>query len=98
MSWKRSRHNIAITGISNFSNDGMNANVSTAEDDDQKSHKDTSKTSPSVRTNNLSTNQLAAKTIRLRMKGKHDEAEKHSVSVATICAHIFLLQLTQETS
>lgn len=80
--------------MNKFSNDGSfmekinnfqskNANVSTVEADEQrdtgqKSHKETSKKSPSVSTQNLNANQLAAKILQLRMKGKHEEAEQLS--------------------
>ncbi|KAM0884392.1 hypothetical protein ACQ4PT_030996 [Festuca glaucescens] len=56
----------------------VNANVSSAEYDEKKSHEDTSKMTPSARTQKLDANQLAAKILRLRMKGKHEEADQLS--------------------
>jgi hypothetical protein len=61
------------------------ANVSSAECDEKKSsHEDTSKVTLSVSTQKLDANQLAAKVLRLRMKGNHAEADQLTVSVATI--------------
>ncbi|XP_006650562.1 CWF19-like protein 2 [Oryza brachyantha] len=79
----------AIAGINKFSNDGSflekinnleskNAKVSTSEVDEPKSDKDSSKKAPPVSTQKLNANQLAAKILQLRMKGKHEEAEQLS--------------------
>jgi hypothetical protein len=89
MPWKRSRHNAtsfegqALTEKI-MDHGSVNASVSRAEYDENKpSHEDNSKVTLSVSTHKLDANQLAAKTLRLRMKGKHDEADQLSVSVAT---------------
>lgn len=79
----------AIAGINKFSNDGSflekinnleskTVNVLTAEVDELKSDKGSSKKAPSVSTQKLNANQLAAKILHLRMKGKHEEAEQLS--------------------
>lgn len=79
----------AIAGINKFSNDGSflekinnleskTVNVLTAEVDELKSDKGSSKKAPSVSTQKLNANQLAAKILQLRMKGKHEEAEQLS--------------------
>lgn len=52
--------------------------METAEYDEEKSHEDTSKMAPSVNAQKLDANQLAAKILHLRMKGKHEEAEQLS--------------------
>jgi precorrin-6x reductase len=62
----------------------VNANVSSAEYGEKKSHEDTSEMTPSVSTHKLDANQLAAKILRLRMKGKHEEADQLKASLATI--------------
>ncbi|KAG8062530.1 hypothetical protein GUJ93_ZPchr0003g18568 [Zizania palustris] len=84
-----------IAGINKFSNDGSflekinnleskNANVSTAKVDEPKSDKDSLKKAPSVSTQKLNANQLAAKILQLRMKGKHEEAEKLSKEMEAV--------------
>uniref|UniRef100_A0A453NGH8 Uncharacterized protein n=1 Tax=Aegilops tauschii subsp. strangulata TaxID=200361 RepID=A0A453NGH8_AEGTS len=44
--------------------------METAEYDEEKSHEDTSKMAPSVNAQKLDANQLAAKILHLRMKGR----------------------------
>ncbi|XP_003559912.1 CWF19-like protein 2 [Brachypodium distachyon] len=84
----------AIAGINQFSNDGSfmekinnhgskNVNVPSVEahelkDSEQKLHKESSKKSFSASTQKLNANQLAAKILQLRMKGKHEEADQLS--------------------
>ncbi|KAF0915306.1 hypothetical protein E2562_035338 [Oryza meyeriana var. granulata] len=79
----------AIAGINKFSNDGSflekinnieskNTKVPIAEVDEPKSDKDSSKKAPSASTQKLNANQLAAKILQLRMRGKHEEAEQLS--------------------
>ncbi|KAL5205832.1 hypothetical protein ABZP36_034041 [Zizania latifolia] len=91
--WKRNRQNIssedqalvssAIAGINKFSNDGRflekisnleseNANVSNGEVDELKSDKDSSMKAPSQQR------------FHLQMKGKHEEADKHSVKMEAV--------------
>jgi hypothetical protein len=62
----------------------VKANVSSSEYDEKMSREDTSKMTLSVSTQKLEANQFAANILRLRMKGKHDEADQLTVSVATI--------------
>jgi hypothetical protein len=76
----------------------VNANVSSAEYDEKKSHEDTSKMTSSVRTQKLDANQLAAKILRLRMKGNHEEADQLSVSVATILHPSFSFEMIKFTT
>ncbi|KAL6843544.1 hypothetical protein ACP4OV_026606 [Aristida adscensionis] len=84
----------AVAGLNKFSNDGSfmdkinnaeskNANVSTSSADEQrdnvqKSLKESSHKAPSASTQKLNANQLAAKILQLRMKGKHEEADQLS--------------------
>jgi hypothetical protein len=90
----------ALASINKFSNDGSfmekinsagskNENVLTVETDEQrdsepKSRKETSTKPSSGSTQNLNANQLAAKILQLRMKGKNEEADQLSVSVTYI--------------
>ncbi|KAL6637819.1 hypothetical protein ACP70R_025391 [Stipagrostis hirtigluma subsp. patula] len=55
-------------------------------DNDQKPLKESSDEAHSVSTDKVNANQLAAKIMQLRMKGKHDEAEQLSVSFASCAA------------
>jgi hypothetical protein len=55
----------------------VNSSVSSVEYDENKpSHEDNSKVTLSVSTQKLDANQLAGKTLRFRMKSKHDEADQ----------------------
>jgi hypothetical protein len=70
--------------ISNI--EGKNANVSTSTaveksemDRNRKLVKESSTKAPALSTKKLNANQLAAKILQLRMKGKHEEAEQLSV-------------------
>ncbi|XP_047092459.1 CWF19-like protein 2 [Lolium rigidum] len=90
----------ALASINKFSNDGSfmerinsagskNTNVSSVEVDEQrdsgpKSHKESSKKPSSVSTQNLNANQLAAKILQLRMKGKNEEADQLSREMETV--------------
>ncbi|XP_051178445.1 uncharacterized protein [Lolium perenne] len=76
--WKRSTHNMSSDGhaLTVIDHVGVNANVSSAEYDEKKSHEDNSEITPSVSTHKFDANQLAAKILRLRMKGKHEEADQ----------------------
>ena len=80
-----------------ISNLNKNTNVSTASasasatattdeqrDIEQKHVKESSQKAPLVSTQKLNTNQLAAKILQLRMKGKTEEAEQLSVSLLSI--------------
>uniref|UniRef100_A0A0A8XZB8 Cwf19-like C-terminal domain-containing protein n=1 Tax=Arundo donax TaxID=35708 RepID=A0A0A8XZB8_ARUDO len=65
--------------------ESKNANASTAStsadeqrDNEQKPLKESSNKAPLVSTQKLNANQLAAKILQLRMKGKHEEAEQLS--------------------
>uniref|UniRef100_A0ACD6A0E6 Uncharacterized protein n=1 Tax=Avena sativa TaxID=4498 RepID=A0ACD6A0E6_AVESA len=82
MPWKRSRHNVSSDGQTLtekvIDHGSVSPNVSSAEYDGKKSHEDSSKMAPSVSTRKLDANQLAAKILRLRMKGKHEEADQLS--------------------
>jgi hypothetical protein len=69
--------------ISNL--ESKNSNVSTStlvekSEMDQKLVKESSAKAPVLSTQKLNANQLAAKILQLRMKGKHEEAEQLSVS------------------
>ncbi|WVZ60494.1 hypothetical protein U9M48_010507 [Paspalum notatum var. saurae] len=81
----------AIASLNKFSDDGSfmekinnlenkNANLSTggASGDEQKPLKDSGNKAPVLSTQKLNANQLAAKILQLRMKGKHEEADQLS--------------------
>uniref|UniRef100_A0ACD6A902 Uncharacterized protein n=1 Tax=Avena sativa TaxID=4498 RepID=A0ACD6A902_AVESA len=90
----------ALASINKFSNDGSfmerinnagskQANVVSVEvderiDSEPKSQKESSKRPSSVRTQNLNANQLAAKILQLRMKGKNEEADQLSREMETL--------------
>lgn len=90
----------AVASLNKFSNDGSfmekitnveskNTNVSTAsadeqKDNEQKSLMDSLDKGPLVSTQKLNANQMAAKILQLRMKGKLQEAEQLSVSLSII--------------
>ena len=71
--------------------ESKNTNVSTASasadeqrDNGQKTPKESSNKVQLVSTQKLNANQMAAKILQLRMKGKHQEAEQLSVSLSII--------------
>jgi hypothetical protein len=79
--------------ISNL--ESKNTNVSTASasasasadeqrDNEQKSLRESSNKVPLLSSQKLNANQMAAKILQLRMKGKHQEAEQLSVSLSII--------------
>nr|CAB3493292.1 unnamed protein product [Digitaria exilis] len=60
------------------------ANADEQQDSDQKHFKDSSKKVPLASTQKLNANQLAAKILQLRMKGKNDEAEQLSIEMQAL--------------
>ncbi|CAL4901977.1 unnamed protein product [Urochloa decumbens] len=86
----------AVADLNKFSNDGsfmkkINDLESKKADEqrhnDQKPLKESSNEEPSVSTHKLSANQLSAKTLQIRMKGKHEETGQHSVNLASSAAN-----------
>ncbi|OEL22169.1 CWF19-like protein 2 [Dichanthelium oligosanthes] len=62
----------------NASTSSASASADEHRDNDQKNFKESSKKAPLVSTQKLNANQLAAKILQLRMKGKNEEAEQLS--------------------
>ncbi|CAN6332214.1 unnamed protein product [Urochloa humidicola] len=86
----------AVADLNKFSNDGsfmkkinnlenkkadyLTFGADQQRHNDQKPTKESSNEEPSVSTHKLSANQLSAKTLQIRMKGKHEESGQLSVS------------------
>lgn len=81
--------------ISNVSkNTDASTSIASADeqkDNEQKHFKESSKKVPLVSTQKLNANQLAAKILQLRMKGKNEEAEQLSVSQVYMLRTFFLM-------
>lgn len=87
----------ALSNLNKFSNDGnFMAQFESKEEkcgDNSKISKSEARTEPESAEfeSGMSANQLAAKALQLRMKGKHEEAEKLMVITYTLCIRLNMI-------